>query len=160
MILLKPFAAEDEENAVQLFTDEKVKKTYMLPDFESREKAVALFERLKELSYQENRFVRGVYLDDELIGMVNDVGIEGEKLEIGYALRSQYHNQGYGTEMLKASLEYLINQGFKEIRAGAFEENPASTRIMEKAGMTKIDYTDELEYRGKVHKCIYYIYKK
>ena len=160
MITLKPFNAEDLDQAIELFMDEKVKKTYMLPDFETREKAIALFERLKNLSYNEERFVRGIYLNGEFIGMVNDVGIEGDKLEIGYAIRSQYHNQGYGTEMLKIALNYLIEQGFCEVQAGAFEENPASTRIMEKAGMTRIDYTDEIEYRGKIHKCIYYIYKK
>lgn len=160
MIQLKPFTSADVENAVQLLTDEIVKETYMLPDFDTKEQVVALFEILKELSYKEDRFVRGVYWKDELIGIVNDVGIEGDKLEIGYALCSLYHNLGYGTEMLKMALAQLIERGFQEIKAGAFAENYASTRIMEKAGMTRIDFTDEVEYRGKVHKCIYYIYKK
>ena len=159
MIYLKPFKAEDVENAVQLLTDEKVKETYMLPDFDTKEKVVALFEILKDLSYKEDRFVRGVYWNDELIGVINDVGIEGDKLEIGYAICSLYHNLGYGTEMLKIALAYLKEQGFSEIKAGAFEENYASTRIMEKAGMKRIDFTEEIEYRGKVHKCIYYSYK-
>ena len=160
MIQLKPFKVEDVENAVQLLTDEVVKETYMLPDFDTKEQVVALFERLKDLSYNEDHFVRGVYWKDELIGIINDVGIEGDKLEIGYAICSLYHNLGYGTEMLKIALGQLIDRGFTEIKAGAFVENPASTRIMQKAGMTKIDYTDEVEYRGKVHKCIYYVYKK
>ena len=38
-----------------------------------------------------------------------------------------------------------------------FEENPASGRVMEKSGMKKIEYTDTIEYRGKVHKCLYYV---
>ena len=160
MIQLKPFKSEDVENAVLLLTDEVVKETYMLPDFDTKEQVVALFERLKELSYKEDRFVRGVYWKEELIGIINDVGIEGDKLEIGYAISSIYHNLGYGTEMLKIALSQLIERGFVEIKAGAFVENPTSTRIMQKAGMTQIDYTDEVEYRGKVHKCIYYVYKK
>ncbi len=160
MITIKQFASEDEDKVVEIFTDEIVKKTYMLPDFETREKAVALFERMRELSYNPERYVRGVYLDGELIGMVNDVGIEGDKLEIGYALNSRYHNKGYGTEMLKLALADLIAKGFREVQAGAFEENRASSRIMEKAGMMRIDFTEEIEYRGKTHKCIYYTYKK
>lgn len=160
MIQLKPFKSEDVENAVLLLTDEVVKETYMLPDFDTKEQVAVLFERLKELSYKEDRFVRGVYWKEELIGIINDVGIEGDKLEIGYAISSLYHNLGYGTEMLKIALNQLIERGFVEIKAGAFVENPASTRIMQKAGMTRIDYTDEVEYRGKVHKCIYYVYKK
>ncbi len=160
MITIKQLASGDVDKAVEIFTDEIVKKTYMLPDFETRDKAVALFERMRELSYNSERYVRGVYLNGELIGMVNDVGIEGDKLEIGYALNSRYHNKGYGTEMLKLALADLLSKGFREVQAGAFEENPASTRIMEKAGMTRINFTEEIEYRGKTHKCIYYTYKK
>ena len=66
MITIKPFTTEDVEYAVEIFTDEIVKKTYMLPDFETREKAVALFERMKELSYEKDRFVRGIYLSNNM----------------------------------------------------------------------------------------------
>lgn len=159
-MVLRSFGVEDQETMVRLFTDDIVKKTYMVPDFESEEAAIKLFERVRELSFLTNRFVRGVYVEDTLIGIINDVGIEDGKVEVGYALDPQYHNQGYGTEMLKMAIEYLIGKGFEEVQAGAFEENVASTRIMEKAGMKRIDYTEEIEYRGKMHHCIYYSYKK
>ena len=159
-MVLRSFGVEDQETMVRLFTDDIVKKTYMVPDFESEEAAIKLFERVRELSFLANRFVRGVYVEDTLIGIINDVGIEDGKVEVGYALDPQYHNQGYGTEMLKMAIEYLIGKGFEEVQAGAFEENVASTRIMEKAGMKRIDYTEEIEYRGKMHHCIYYSYKK
>jgi len=50
----------------------------------------------------------------------------------------------------------MFARGFSEVLAGAFEENLASMRIMEKSGMTRIEKTDEIEYRGKVHQCVYY----
>ena len=159
-MVLRAFGVEDQETMVRLFTDDIVKKTYMVPDFESEEAAIKLFERVRELSFLTNRFVRGVYVEDTLIGIINDVGIEDGKVEVGYALDPKYHNQGYGTKMLKMAIEYLIGKGFEEVQAGAFEENVASTRIMEKAGMKRIDYTEEIEYRGKMHHCIYYSYKK
>ena len=42
------------------------------------------------------------------------------------------------------------------VYAGAFAENPASLRVMQKAGMTLMDKTEDLEYRGKTHHCIFY----
>ena len=46
--------------------------------------------------------------------------------------------------------------GFRKVKAGYFEENVASRRVMEKCGMKQLSYTDEIEYRGIVHKCFYY----
>lgn len=46
--------------------------------------------------------------------------------------------------------------GYSEIKAGFFEENQASRRVMEKSGMKIHDQTDDIEYRGKIHHCIYY----
>ena len=50
----------------------------------------------------------------------------------------------------------LFAKGFREVVCGAFEENTASLRVMEKAGMEKLDITESIEYRGKVHNCVYY----
>ena len=41
------------------------------------------------------------------------------------------------------------------VRASFFEENPASGRVMEKSGMHRIAYTEDITYRGAVHPCIY-----
>lgn len=157
---MKPFAAEDQKDMVRLLTDSVIKRTYMIPDYDSEEKIIRLFERMKALSYEEDRFVRGIYLSDKVIGMVNDVGIDGEKIEVGYMLDPEYYNQGYGTEMLKGVITYLFDRGFEEVLAGAFEDNIASRRVMEKAGMVQTDIVDEIEYRGVVHKCANYSLKK
>ena len=54
----------------------------------------------------------------------------------------------------------MFSQGFETVLAGAFVENAASMRVMEKSGMTRQDYTDEIEYRGVTHTCIYYAISK
>ena len=46
--------------------------------------------------------------------------------------------------------------GYSTVRAGIFEENGASRRVIEKCGLKQIDYTDDIEYRGNVHHCIYF----
>ena len=81
-------------------------------------------------------------------------------MEVGYLIHPEYHGKGYMTEALIAFIQDLFSLGLEEVIAGAFEENPASLRVMQKAGMTLLDKSDELEYRGKVHRCIYYSKKK
>jgi RimJ/RimL family protein N-acetyltransferase len=157
---LQPMSDRDADAAVALLTDNVVKQTYMLPDFESREQALSLFSRLVALSHMEERFVRGIYLNGEWIGMLNDVGVEGGCIELGYALLPRYYGQGYATEALCGAIEALFTRGYTEIRAGAFEGNDASLRVMQKSGMQRIDYTEEIEYRGSVHHCIFYAIKK
>ncbi len=155
-LVLKPLSDSDRDNMIELLTNSEIKKTYMLPDFESEEQAEKLFLRLKEGSLAEKVYQVGIFLDGEVIGYANEVERDGDKIELGYMIHPKYHNKGYGTEMLRAMIDEMFARGFAEVLAGAFEENPASMRIMEKSGMTRIEKTDEIEYRGKVHKCVYY----
>ena len=132
----------------------------MVPDFATREEAGALFDRLRALSEQEGRYVAGIFLDGQFIGMINDTEIVGKTVELGYAIAPQYHNRGYGTQVLKNAISYLFSQGFEEVLTGAFEENLPSIRIMVKSGMGKIDRQEEIAYRGRVHNCVYYSVRK
>ena len=108
----------------------------------------------------ENRYIAGIYLADKLIGMINDVEIHGEKIEMGYALYPDYWNQGYATEAFKGVISYLFENGFSEVYTGAFESNLASIRVMEKAGMKRMNSKAQIEYRGRNHRCVYYSTKK
>lgn len=159
-LILKPLTEADQEAALDLLTNGMVSKTYMLPDFEHREDAIPLSRRLLDLSNGTARYLRGIYLRDRLIGYLNEVEKEGHSMEVGYLIHPDYHNQGYMTEALTAFIRDLFSLGLEEVIAGAFEENPASLRVMEKASMKKLDRSDEIEYRGKVHRCIYYSSRK
>ena len=153
---IKPICAGDKEAVLDLLTNEIVGKTYMLPEYRERSSAEPLFRRLVELSGDESRYVAGAYLDGQFIGMINDTEIRGKQVEMGYAYLPAYHNRGYATEAFRGAIEYLLAKGFDTVLAGAFCENPASLRVMEKCGMTKQDYSDQIEYRGMTHTCIYY----
>ena len=155
-LVLRAMEATDRDQLVSIFTNDTVKQTYMVPDFESREAAELLFERICELSHREDRYVFGIYLQNTLIGLLNDAEISDKTIEMGYALHPNYYNQGYATEAMRATMDYLFGVGFEEVLAGAFEENPASLRVMQKCGMQKLDKTDLIDYRGKTHTCIYY----
>ena len=145
---------------MDLLTDKTVSRTYMLPDYQNRAEAEPLFQRLVQLSAEGSRFVAGVYLDGVFIGMMNDVEIKGQQIELGYAYLPAYYNKGFATEALQGAIAYLLGHGFTTVLTGAFAENSASLRVMEKCGMEKQEYTDELEYRGIPHTCIYYAAKR
>ena len=157
---LQAMSERDADAAVALLTNDLVKQTYMLPDFSSPEQAYGLFSRICAMSHDESRFVRGIYLGEDWIGMINDVGIEGKTIELGYALLPEYHGQGYATEALTASIEAMFARGFDEVIAGAFPHNVASMRVMEKSGMHRIERTDRVEYRGQCYDCTMYSISK
>lgn len=158
MIELKNITDKDKANLIEIFKNQEVKLTYMLPDFSNDEQYEKLFERFKETSNSSIRYLKGIYLNDNLIGFINEVEKIEESIELGYVINPKYKGNGYASEALEKSIDYLLSNFYKEIICGAFEGHIASMRVMEKAGMKKISRTDDIEYRGVVHKCIYYSY--
>ena len=159
-VVLGRLTEKDREAVAEILTDKTVAKTYMVPDFTSEEQVEKLFRRLVDLSVGEERYVRGIYREDTLAGFLNDVGISGDRVELGWVVHPRYHNQGCATAAVKLAVEELFAKGFVEISAGAFEENGASIRVMEKSGMEREERTDTIEYRGAVHRCVYYRIRK
>ena len=159
-LTLDKITEKDQEAGLDLLTNDIVKQTYMLPDFEKREDAIPLFRRIMEFSQSNKRYIRGIYLNEHLIGYANEVEIKDGYIELGYLIHPDYHDKGYMTEALKALIQDLFDLGHGEVVCGAFEENPASLRVMAKAGMKLLEMSDEIEYRGKIHRCIYYSSKK
>ena len=69
------------------------------------------------------------------IGAIRGVDIHSCEAEIGYWLGPEYWGRGIVSEAVKVISEYLLNEGgFKRVSAKVFEANPASVRVLEKAG--------------------------
>ncbi len=152
-LILRPFDEADREAALRLFYNGEIKKTYMLPDFSSEDEAARLFERMETLSDSDDHFIYAAHFGDKLIGFINDTCVEEASIELGYVVDPAYKNRGFATEMLKTAIAELFRLGFSEVRAGCFEENTASRRVMEKSGMRPTGETETIEYRGKTHRC-------
>ena len=155
-ITLRPFYPEDQEQMLEILTSNRVNQTYMLPDFETKEDAIPLFSRLMERSDDSTRFVRCISLGETAVGFLNDVETKDGAIELGYVIHPDHHNHGYMTQALKLAIEQLFERQFKAVICGAFDQNKASQRVMEKAGMSRITLTEDIEYRGKIHLCVYY----
>lgn len=155
-LTLRPLTQSDRENLIDLLADKSVAQTYMLPDFDSRAQYEPLADRLIQMSGERKpkRLIYGLIEDGTLIGMLNDVGFDDDKIEIGYAVRPKYQNQGYATEAFSAVIRALFGMGFSCVRAGYFEGNDASRRVMEKCGLLPTGETETIEYRGVLHRCI------
>lgn len=156
-LTLHPTSEQDIEGLVSLLTNEEITKTFMVPKYETDEEYAALARKLVEFSRIEDtvHLEYGIYLQGKIIGFINDCGIDEDTIEIGYVIHPDYKGNGYATEAVKAVIEDLRDMGFRKVKAGYFEENPASCRVMEKSGMHKTDEEDEEEYRGTVHRCLY-----
>jgi RimJ/RimL family protein N-acetyltransferase len=159
-LTMKEICGADLMDMVDIFSREEVSATYMLPVFNCKEDKELLFHKFVAWSKDYKRFVYGVYLGCDLIGFVNDVEVVDDEIELGFVINPDFKGQGYATEVLVASIKALLDMGYKTVKTGAFVENKASIRVMEKAGMTKIDYEDQVSYNGKLHTCIYYHMRK
>ena len=155
-LVLKAFEERDRQQVVSILFDEDIKKTYMIPDFEDRKQAEALFEKMMAFSNSEDRFVYGIYFRDVLVGFVNDCEIDNSVIELGYVIMPAYQGKGFATEAVGACIEELFRMGFRLVKAGFFEENIPSCRVMQKCGMKKMNFEEDIEYRGVFHHCLYY----
>ena len=76
----------------------------------------------------------------EIIGSIM-VGRKQDKFQtckIGYNYGSKYWGKGYATEALKEVCRYLLEEvGYRLVEAQYVSGNPASGKVMEKAGMKK-----------------------
>lgn len=94
------------------------------------------------LHYQEENTYKWAICKKEnpkqVIGDISFVSQDPQKeiCEVGYILGKNFWGQGIMTEALKAVLHFLLLEvGFKEVQAKYVSLNPASGRVMEKAGM-------------------------
>ncbi len=153
---LHAFTSRDRKELSALLLNEAIKETYMIPDFSSTVALEKMIDQFFSLSLEDSHFVRGIYLEEQLIGFVNDVAIQDSTIELGYVIHPNHWCKGYATQMLRAVIDALHHRGYSTIQTGAFSENTASLRVMEKCGMRRLPVTEVIEYRGKSHTCIYY----
>lgn len=154
-LILRPMAENDTAALADILSDGKVGETYMVPSFATRADALRLAARCIALSVGDARFVRGIYIGEALIGMINETERGEDFVEFGYVISPAHWNRGYATEAFSAVMEAFLLKGFKVV-AGAFESNTASIRVMQKSGMRLSSSRATVEYRGTLRRCVYY----
>ena len=87
-LILKPYSELDIGALIDLLTNPEVTSTFMVPEMESRSCAEELVKKLIVFSQPDDakHLEYGIYMSEKLIGFINDCGVEGDEIEIGYVI--------------------------------------------------------------------------
>jgi len=86
-------------------------------------------------------------------------GGQAEMPETGYWLGADYRGQGYTTEAIKALIDFARRSGVPRLHADTFPNNPASARVLAKAGFTPVGVVlRDFPARGGVRQLTRHIY--
>lgn len=140
-LILRKITKTDAKQAFNNWTNDSETARYVTWEphgtLENTEKLFELWENQYSEPYTY-RWVVEVKELNQIIGTIDVVhkSISQKTAEIGYCYGSKYWGNGYGTEALTKVIDYLLNEvGFDLIEARHLIDNPASGRVMEKAGM-------------------------
>lgn len=145
-LMLIPFTIEMMEAAVsskrklEQATVYSVAEEYPSEDY----KEILPFKIQRYRQYPEENKWEGLIVHKENQKIMGDMGFRRstdnpEELELGYSIVPVYQGQGYATEMAQAIISWGVTQtGIERIIASCDNDNQASIRVLEKAGMKKL----------------------
>ena len=163
-LILRRFVESDAEAMFQNWASSAENLTYVTwnphPDVEVTRNSI----RNWVASYANPNYYKwAIYLKEKPEQVIGDISIiemneDDSNCEIGYVLGKVYWGNGIMTEALKAVLDFCFTQaGFQEVKARYASLNPASGRVMEKAGMFYLKtVANEVERKGYIANLIYY----
>jgi ribosomal-protein-alanine N-acetyltransferase len=141
-IIIREFLPDEENIYLNHFTDELV--TRYLP-VRSREERINFFRKaLEQYAINKKAGTWSIFnkADGEFIGscLLRPFNTEPGIVELGYSMERKYWGMGIGTEMATA----MVAHGFTDpttlqIVAVTTLENVGSQRVLEKAGLKRMD---------------------
>ena len=141
-LLLRKGSIEDAQKIYENYgRDPEVSKYVTWDTHKSVEDAIFFMNEWQE-SYKENTSYKWLVVEkssNEIIGSIAAVKVneKNKTVEIGYCYGSKWWNKGYATEALKAVIKFFFEEiGVETISADHLTANPASGKVMKKAGMT------------------------
>lgn len=140
-LILRRFTLDDAEDMyLNWASDDEVTKYLRLKTHINIEETKAYLTKFIELYENLNRYLWAIQKKEgECIGAIGAFIDERDlKAEIAYNSGKNYWNNGYITEAVGVVIEYLFNNvGVNRVEAYHSINNPASGRVMQKAGMVK-----------------------
>ena len=137
-IVIRPWCEGDEEDLVRHANDREVWRNLSdrFPHPYTLETAKSWIERCRTL--EKLALALAIEAEGEAIG---GIGLEPKEdiyqrtAVLGYWLGRDFWGQGIATEAVRLMVDYGFHEaGFARIQATVFEWNPASARVLEKAG--------------------------
>ncbi|KAI4368360.1 hypothetical protein MLD38_016926 [Melastoma candidum] len=139
VITLRPLEVSDVDHFMAWAADPRVVRYCSWEPYQSREDAIRYIENKVSL----HPYYRAICVGGRPVGSISVTRNQGKDTlrgELGYALAYEYWGRGIATEAVKMATQ----EAFKE-RKGELErvealvdvENPASRRVLEKAGFVR-----------------------
>ncbi|MDD4029161.1 MAG: GNAT family N-acetyltransferase [Caldisericia bacterium] len=141
-LVFRKLTMKDADAIFHYASDPEVTRYVLFPTHKSMDDTFAFIQINLDKYKDEETACWGVTLKDtgELIGTADFVwwNVYHKKAEVGYCFAKEYWNQGFATEALMSLLHFgFFYLNLHRIEARCFEENIASMRVIEKAGMMK-----------------------
>ena len=139
-LILRKFTMDDAEGAYNNWcTDLKANNNILERLHKSVDETKELISKYLD-KYKEGSYIWIVELKDthEVIGSIleESKSIKNRTISFAYGYGSKYWNKNYATEALRRVIEYILSeQDFYLVEASHRLSNPASGRVMQKAGM-------------------------
>lgn len=154
-LILRPISMFDAKDMFEYASDPEVSKFLTWEPHKNLEETLNVLSKMTNTS--ENHKIFAIVLKEKkkMIGTMDAILFgrceEDKKAEIGYCISREYWNKGITTEALKAMIDFLFKEyNLHRIQAKHAVDNPASGRVMEKAGMQKEGILrDYMIVRGK-----------
>ena len=167
-LILRRFVESDAEAMFQNWASSAENLTYVTWDPHPNLEVTRNSIRSWVTSYTNPNYYKwAICLKDNPEQVIGDISIVSmdeidSSCEVGYILGKNYWGRGMMTEAMTAVLDFCFTQaGFQKVRARYASLNPASGRVMEKAGMSYLKtIANGVERKDYVADLIYYQIKK
>ncbi len=141
-LILRKIELEDAELIYKNWTSDPLVSQFLSWDRHETIETTREYVEYKVKRYEEGQFcfdwIVVLKETNEPIGEIEAINVSKAHnlVEMGDCYGSRFWNNGYGTEALKAFIDYMFKEvGVDKIIACHSSVNPASGRIMQKAGM-------------------------
>ncbi len=129
-LILRPMTQDDLEDFYDIFKSEQVGRFVHRMSHEAAER---YFEKKKKSEPNPYSFAVVLKENNKMIGTCGvKLNKDNNCGELSYVFNADYWNKGYCTEACKAVVKYcFIEGGMHRIEADCFEDNYASTKILQ-----------------------------
>jgi hypothetical protein len=158
-LILRKFTEKDLEALFLILKDEKVNRFLPWYPLKNLDETRKFYDENYAARYalpQAYAYAVCLKNDNFPIGYIK--ADTEEHHDFGYALRKEFWRRGIVTEAAKAVLEQVKKDGFPFVTATHDVNNPASGRVMQKAGM-KYCYSYEEQWQPKNIPVIFRMYQ-
>ncbi len=151
-ILVRPVWPSDAEDIFRNIQDKLIfENTLRLPWPYKKENLESFMRYVRRSRRKGMAYVMSIVFEGEVVGIIDLMGIdfEHEQGELGYWIGKKFRGKGIMTEaghlMLGLAFEKLK---LNKVGAWAYDDNPASQKVMKKLGMKKEGHFRKHKFRA------------